>query len=459
MRISGRKLSVLLFLALLAALVIRIMVLRSEDDDEESFYRKAFDQWEETAVCRELPLLSFSQEEHPQTMGQLVHKILAQSFPWYAYEKLYLLNPEEEEAEAAGDEQEEEAEAVGDEQLGESTGEGEEQKTARTDSGSGKRQKENKEQKANDGEPLFQENPEKQEDTELPSDPICRNDFETRLQESMEDSWAVETAQISSQPVFAQALIDNAWWDFNYLIHNWYTVDTSTDASVVGISTPELVTYPAGITKNQEEGYDILIYHTHSLEQYADSLQYAPPNGVVGAGEFLSTLLEKQYGYRVLHLTESFDAEGRDYAYGKALPALKQVLEEHPEIQVMIDLHRDEVDSNAHLIQQVGERNVARYMFFNGLSYTRTLGALKEFSNPCQKENLAMSFQLQLASDALFPGCTRKIYLKGYRYNMHLRPRSLLIELGAQNNTEQEAWNSCVLLAKMLDTVLSYNIR
>lgn len=445
MRISGRKLSVLLFLVLLAALVIRIMVLRSEDDDEESFYRKTFDQWEETAVCRELPLLSFSQEEHPQTVRQLVHKILAQSFPWYAYEKLYLLNPEEEES--------------GDEQERESTGEGEEQKTARTDSGSGKRQKENKEQKANDGEPLFQENPEKQEDTELPSDPICRNDFETRLQESMEDSWAVETAQISSQPIFAQALIDNAWWDFNYLIHNWYTVDTSTDASVVGISTPELVTYPAGITKNQEEGYDILIYHTHSLEQYADSRQYAPPNGVVGAGEFLSTLLEKQYGYRVLHLTESFDAEGRDYAYGKALPALKQVLEEHPEIQVMIDLHRDEVDSNAHLIQQVGERNVARYMFFNGLSYTRTLGALKEFSNPYQKENLAMSFQLQLASDALFPGCTRKIYLKGYRYNMHLRPRSLLIELGAQNNTEQEAWNSCVLLAKMLDTVLSYNIR
>lgn len=445
MRISGRKLSVLLFLVLLAALVIRIMVLRSEDDDEESFYRKAFDQWEETAVCRELPLLSFSQEEHPQTVRQLVHKILAQSFPWYAYEKLYLLDSEEEES--------------GDEQERESTGEGEEQKTARTDSGSGKRQKENKEQKANDGEPLFQENPEKQEDTELPSDPICRNDFETRLQESMEDSWAVETAQISSQPIFAQALIDNAWWDFNYLIHNWYTVDTSTDASVVGISTPELVTYPAGITKNQEEGYDILIYHTHSLEQYADSRQYAQPNGVVGAGEFLSTLLEKQYGYRVLHLTESFDAEGRDYAYGKALPALKQVLEENPEIQVMIDLHRDEVDSNAHLIQQVGERNVARYMFFNGLSYTRTLGALKEFSNPYQKENLAMSFQLQLVSDALFPGCTRKIYLKGYRYNMHLRPRSLLIELGAQNNTEQEVWNSCVLLAKMLDTVLSYNIR
>ena len=126
---------------------------------------------------------------------------------------------------------------------------------------------------------------------------------------------------------------------------------------------------------------------------------------------------------------------------------------------MVIDLHRDEVDSNAHLIQQVGEKTVARYMFFNGLSYTRSAGALEAFPNPYQKENLATSYQLQLASDALFPGCARKIYLKGYRYNMHLRPRSILIELGAQNNTEQEAWNSCVLLAKMLDTVLSYSIR
>lgn len=54
-----------------------------------------------------------------------------------------------------------------------------------------------------------------------------------------------------------------------------------------------------------------------------------------------------------------------------------------------------------------------------------------------------------------YPGLTRKIYLKAYRYNMHLRPRSLLVELGAQTNTLQEAKNACEPLAQMLDMVLA----
>ena len=54
-----------------------------------------------------------------------------------------------------------------------------------------------------------------------------------------------------------------------------------------------------------------------------------------------------------------------------------------------------------------------------------------------------------------YPGLTRKIYLKAYRYNMHLRPRNLLIELGAQNNTLEEARNACLPLAHLLDMVLS----
>jgi len=48
----------------------------------------------------------------------------------------------------------------------------------------------------------------------------------------------------------------------------------------------------------------------------------------------------------------------------------------------------------------------------------------------------------------------RKIYLKGYRYNMHLKPRTVLIELGAQNNTVQEAMNACGPLARVIDMVL-----
>ena len=54
-----------------------------------------------------------------------------------------------------------------------------------------------------------------------------------------------------------------------------------------------------------------------------------------------------------------------------------------------------------------------------------------------------------------YDGFTKPIYLKGYRYNLHLEPRSLLIELGNENNTVEEAKNAVAPLADVLDKVLS----
>ncbi|MDY4068256.1 MAG: stage II sporulation protein P, partial [Lachnospiraceae bacterium] len=70
-------------------------------------------------------------------------------------------------------------------------------------------------------------------------------------------------------------------------------------------------------------------------------------------------------------------------------------------------------------------------------------------------ENLAFSFRMQLAAAEYYPGITRKIYLKGYRYNMQYRGKTLLIELGAQNNTVEEIRNACDPLAHILHLVLS----
>ena len=43
-----------------------------------------------------------------------------------------------------------------------------------------------------------------------------------------------------------------------------------------------------------------------------------------------------------------------------------------------------------------------------------------------------------------------KNYLKAYRYNLHLRKRSLLIELGNQNNSIEEAKNTMKYLAELI---------
>ena len=61
---------------------------------------------------------------------------------------------------------------------------------------------------------------------------------------------------------------------------------------------------------------------------------------------------------------------------------------------------------------------------------------------------------MQLKAQEYFPGYTRKIYLKGLRYNLHFRPRSALVEVGAQTNTYEEALNAMEPLAQLLDMVL-----
>jgi stage II sporulation protein P len=93
-------------------------------------------------------------------------------------------------------------------------------------------------------------------------------------------------------------------------------------------------------------------------------------------------------------------------------------------------------------------------MFFNGMSRTATNGEIAYLKNPNKIWNLALSMQLQKASYEKYPGFTRKIYVKGYRYNLHYRKRSLLVEVGAQTNTVEEAYRAMRPLADLLEAVL-----
>ena len=120
----------------------------------------------------------------------------------------------------------------------------------------------------------------------------------------------------------------------------------------------------------------------------------------------------------------------------------------------MIDLHRDGVGANTHLVTEVDGKKTAQIMFFNGLSRTKANGDISYLYNPYIEDNLAFSLQMQIAATKMYPGFTRHIYLKSYRYNMHLMPKTLLIEAGAQTNTVEEMRNAMELLAATLDSVL-----
>lgn len=240
--------------------------------------------------------------------------------------------------------------------------------------------------------------------------------------------------------------------DFDFLVENFYVIDRTTEIQRSQLDASDLLNRSMKLTHGAEAP-QILIYHTHSQERFADSSQDAS-DSIVGVGEYLTQILTNR-GFNVLHHTGEYDVETRDNAYAKAGPAVEKILKENPSIEIVIDLHRDGVAEGTRLVTDIQGRQTASIMFFNGLSHTKANGDIAYLPNPYIQDNLAFSLQMQIAADEYYPGFSRAVYLKGYRYNMHYCPKTLLVEAGAQTNTVQEMMNAMDPLADILAKVIS----
>lgn len=242
--------------------------------------------------------------------------------------------------------------------------------------------------------------------------------------------------------------------DFEYLISNFYTVDGTTSVTEKDLDAKKLLAKNMKINK-KTKGPKVLIYHTHSQEDFKDSKKGEPGTTILGMGAYLSELLNEKYGIETLHhdgVYDLIDGEmDRSKAYQLAEKQVSKILKAHPSIEIVIDLHRDGVGSSTHLVTDIDGKKTAQIMFFNGMSRTKANGDIAYLHNPYIEDNLAFSLQMQIAAAKLYPGFTRHIYLKSYRYNLHLKPKSLLIEAGAQTNTVEEMRNAMEALAKVLD--------
>ena len=245
--------------------------------------------------------------------------------------------------------------------------------------------------------------------------------------------------------------------DKNYLLEHFFVVDAATTAEAASLNAAEYLAKDMTL-KPEKDQPQILIYHSHSQETFADSRTGEEADTVVGVGDYLTEILEQKYGYQVIHVREHFDVIGgeidRSRAYDFAREYVEKVLEENPTVQVLIDLHRDGVPEGKRLVTKIGGKDTAQIMFYNGLSYTVNQGKISYLPNPYIEENLAFSFQLEYTAAEYYPGFYRCIYLAGLRYNLHLRPRALLVEAGAQTNTVQEVKNAMEPLGDILNRVL-----
>ncbi len=236
--------------------------------------------------------------------------------------------------------------------------------------------------------------------------------------------------------------------DFQFLVKNLYFVHPNTGVDPELLNASAMLSYDAHMSTPPDQP-QILIYHTHASEYFSDSDANNPDTLITGVGERLAGLLRERYGFNVIHDTTLFPYQ---QAYSQGLNRLTQILEENPSIEVVIDLHRDAAEGN-HYVTEVDGKQTAQIMFFNGVSRS-TDGPIDYLENPYVSENLAFSFQLKMAADALYPGLTRRNYLRSYRYNLHMRPKSVLIEVGAETNSLEEELNAVELLAEILASVL-----
>lgn len=189
----------------------------------------------------------------------------------------------------------------------------------------------------------------------------------------------------------------------------------------------------------------ILIIHTHSSEAYSpaglDKYEDLGTNrtldasySVIRIGNELTAIFEAN-GLNVIHDTQVFDYPSYTGSYNRSCEAIEKYLADNPSIKIVIDLHRDALGSDTVTYKTAAtEQGVcaSQAMFVIGSNASG-------LEHPNWQQNLSLAVYLQNAVCRSYPSLMRPILLTKYRYNQHLTPGSMILEVGSNGNTLQEA--------------------
>ena len=209
------------------------------------------------------------------------------------------------------------------------------------------------------------------------------------------------------------------------------------------------------------EGPQILIIHTHGSEAYtpagldryeaSDSSRTQDPQySVIRIGDELASLLE-QAGLRVIHDREIYDYPSYTGSYTRSGQAVEAYLAQYPDIAVVLDVHRDALGSDDVVYKTLAEEEgvcASQVMLLAGSDDSG-------LEHPNWRRNLALALYLQQAVDYLHPTLMRPVELVPQRYNQHLCPGSLILEVGSSGNTLQEALAAIRLFAEAAGPALA----
>lgn len=215
--------------------------------------------------------------------------------------------------------------------------------------------------------------------------------------------------------------------------------------------------------KFDRKGPKVLIYHTHTTESYVRNLAELKKKNVPGwtqdarynvvrVGNELAQHMKKN-GIEVIHNATIHDYPNYNLSYVNSLSTMNKILKSYPSIKITFDVHRDGLSFNKdklRVTQKVNGKDAAKIMF--------VLGTDERLDHPHWKENLSLALKLQEKLNEIAPGLTKPIYISRNRYNQHLRYGSLIVEIGGDGNTLEEAMESTKYLAKALKEVIKQQL-
>ena len=191
------------------------------------------------------------------------------------------------------------------------------------------------------------------------------------------------------------------------------------------------------------------IYNTHNSENYSATGGAAKVegqnSGVVKVAEVLEASLRDNYGVAAARSTQIHDYPNWNLSYTKSKETAKSLLSKNPSIQILVDIHRD---------AGIKEK---RTTIINGSKAAQILfivGSAERLDHPNWKKNKEFAEKLHAKAEKLYPGLSRGVRVQDGRYNQHLHPHAVLIEVGNVNNSLEEAEISGKLLARIFSEVL-----
>lgn len=204
----------------------------------------------------------------------------------------------------------------------------------------------------------------------------------------------------------------------------------------------------------------ILIYHSHTHESYValdngtymkgETTQSADKSqSVVRVGDAIVDQLERA-GFNVIHDTEFHDDDYNN-SYSHSGKRIDEILKKYPSIEVTIDIHRDSVavegDDKARtsLVNTINGKKAAQIMIITGCEEN----FIKDFPDWYDNLHFALGLQKQFTED--YEGLARPLYFADRKYDMYKTKNSVLIEVGADGNTLEQA----VYSGKMIGITLA----